>query len=76
MIATRKELLSGEPIRLIDVCQRLNKHRGTVLRWVKRGVNGHRLNGRAIGGRWATTWAAVDEFLIAVERIKRREGTL
>ena len=38
-------------------------HPGTVLRWIRRGVRGLRLEAVRLGGRWLTSEEAVERFL-------------
>ena len=42
-------------------------HPQTVLRWVRRGVHGVRLEAVKLGGRWVTSRAALNEFIQALQ---------
>jgi hypothetical protein len=51
---------------------RIRVHLSTVIRWVRRGCRGVRLEAVRVGGRWVTSREALDRF---VERLNQPSGS-
>ncbi len=65
-------LLTEDLVYFADVARRFPEgdgrgmHVGTLNRWRDRGVAGVRLEAVRVGGRWMTSWQAVDRFVTAL----------
>ena len=56
----------SEAAALVPKIGNKSTHPGTVGRWVRDGVNGHKLETRRIGRKLATSKEALDRFMAAL----------
>lgn len=55
-------MATATDISLREASDQLGVSYRTMLRWVKSGVNGRRLDAWKLGGRWFTSLSAIEEF--------------
>lgn len=56
-------LLTENLVDLSDAARHLGNHVGTLHRWRLHGVRGVRLEVVRVGGRWMTSWQALDRLI-------------
>jgi hypothetical protein len=60
------QLLAENLVDFSDVARHFHVHVGTLHRWRHPGVRSVRLAAIRVGGRWRTTWEALDRFVSAL----------
>jgi len=65
-------VLFGDFVALGELARRLGKHPSTCMRWVLKGVRGHRLKTHFVGGRRYVLYSDLDEFFQALNATASR----